>query len=698
MDMSEEGADGVDFDYLVELIRSAVGPYVVDENGDPVTPLQLLPRPRTALGAHFNLGFEFEEGIDDSGDSCEEGEVAYRPDEGMEGQVHTWMPSGYTDIAHSRSQVQDDVVTSDVIPSTATLAQAPFFLRPLSPDCLSPQSRIERVLGPGASLEPRPPARRRHPFDSNNQASPPPRRTRVGHVPPASFNVHATIFSDESDDEDAQDDDMHNSTLSSVSSDLDTNDDTHHMMHASNGVRSLPHLVFPHLVALGFDAATTLSALQAHVHDLQTLQTNGHDDSVDDDDDDDDGNEKDVLAFVALVQSVVDGHVGRGNADNQTPPPPRPDVASMLRKLILQPIPPDTTFPWPVFDMAQYEFGTSRPGTSFGCVVVVVNLPRVAAAGRAFDAVRQLLLVHLFSMVSNPLQVILPLGPPNATTMKGHGFVEFQNRQQATVAARTLDGLQWCHDAPPIRSMLFREYHGSNATTSTSTTTSTTTCHAKEAVDDLTLHAMDLMSEDEDGRSGDNNLSLRNDQLEYLIHYVEQDRDAILMENEELKDKLEAYRQREHEQEEALHSLSGLRKRIQVNEHKYRDHLKHMRQSERAIECLKRRMSELTGNTQALHALSVSELRDLEDTLDTALYKARAVKEQKIVEQRQALDRQVEVQQELKLCVICMSAEKTILCLPCRHVCMCQPCSEHSEVTRCPICRLDIAEKMAIFA
>ncbi|KAF0747967.1 hypothetical protein AaE_007528, partial [Aphanomyces astaci] len=233
MDMSEEGADGVDFDYLVELIRSAVGPYVVDENGDPVTPLQLLPRPRTALGAHFNLGFEFEEGIDDSGDSCEEGEVAYRPDEGMEGQVHTWMPSGYTDIAHSRSQVQDDVVTSDVIPSTATLAQAPFFLRPLSPDCLSPQSRIERVLGPGASLEPRPPARRRHPFDSNNQASPPPRRTRVGHVPPASFNLHATIFSDESDDEDAQDDDMHNSTLSSVSSDLDTNDDTHHMMHAS---------------------------------------------------------------------------------------------------------------------------------------------------------------------------------------------------------------------------------------------------------------------------------------------------------------------------------------------------------------------------------------------------------------------------------------------------------------------------------
>ncbi|RLN99098.1 hypothetical protein DYB28_006833 [Aphanomyces astaci] len=143
------------------------------------------------------------------------------------------------------------------------------------------------------------------------------------------------------------------------------------------------------------------------------------------------------------------------------------------------------------------------------------------------------------------------------------------------------------------------------------------------------------MSEDEEGRSGDNNLSLRNDQLEYLIHYVEQDRDAILMENEELKDKLEAYRLREHEQEEALHSLSGLRKRIQ---------------------------------------------------------------EQKIVEQRQALDRQVEVQQELKLCVICMSAEKTILCLPCRHVCMCQPCSEHSEVTRCPICRLDIAEKMAIFA
>ncbi|RHY76431.1 hypothetical protein DYB34_002781 [Aphanomyces astaci] len=346
MDMSEEGAggrtlpmraicmslsdyascvDGVDFDYLVELIRSAVGPYVVDENGDPVTPLQLLPRP------------------------------------------------------HSRSQVQDGVVTSDVIPSTATLAQAPFFLRPLSPDCLSPQSRIERVLGPGASLEPRPPARRRHPFDSNNQASPPPRRTRVGHVPPASFNLHTTIFSDESDDEDAQDDDMHNSTLSSVSSDLDTNDDTHHMMHASNGVRSLPHLVFPHLVALGFDAATTLSALQAHFHDLQTLETNGHDESADDDDD---GTRSTCWRLWRWCKASWTATLG-----------------------------------------AQYEFGTSRPGTSFGCVVVVVNLPRVAAAGRAFDAVRQLLLVHLFSMVSNPLQVILPLGPPNATTMKGYSPV-----------------------------------------------------------------------------------------------------------------------------------------------------------------------------------------------------------------------------------------------------------------------------------
>ncbi|CAK4084279.1 unnamed protein product [Aphanomyces euteiches] len=231
------------------------------------------------------------------------------------------------------------------------------------------------------------------------------------------------------------------------------------------------------------------------------------------------------------------------------------------------------------------------------------------------------------------------------------------------------------------------EYHGS---------------HGKDGdteTENLTLHAMDLISEDEEGDveiAGQ--LNQRNEHLEYLIHYIEQDRNAVLLENEELKSMLDKYRLREQQQEEAMLSLSSLRKRIQVNEHKHREHMKRMRQNEHVIETLRRRLQELTGHTQSLHLLSVAELRDLEDTLDTALYKARAIKEQKIMEQREALDRQVEVQQEQKLCVICMAAEKTILCLPCRHVCMCETCANHSEVLRCPICRLDIEEKMVIYA
>ncbi|CAK4741698.1 unnamed protein product [Aphanomyces euteiches] len=128
------------------------------------------------------------------------------------------------------------------------------------------------------------------------------------------------------------------------------------------------------------------------------------------------------------------------------------------------------------------------------------------------------------------------------------------------------------------------EYHGS---------------HGKDGdteTENLTLHAMDLISEDEEGDveiAGQ--LNQRNEHLEYLIHYIEQDRNAVLLENEELKSMLDKYRLREQQQEEAMLSLSSLRKRIQVNEHKHREHMKRMRQNEHVIETLRRRLQELTG-------------------------------------------------------------------------------------------------------
>ncbi|EQC39258.1 hypothetical protein SDRG_03463 [Saprolegnia diclina VS20] len=412
--------------------------------------------------------------------------------------------------------------------------------------------------------------------------------------------------------------------------------------------------------------------------------------------------------FTSIVQALVDDHGSdNNNSDNERG----------ARKIRQEHVAPSavqaTSFPWPVFDMAQYEFGTARPGTCFSSVVVLVNVPPVSDA--TSETLHGCLLSQLFSKLSNPIQVVLPV-VPSTGLLKGHGFLEFSDRPNATAVARALDGLTWSPAFPAFRAMLFREYDGSHRLldnhkdSSSFATRVDDTSSNNNCEDELRFHALDLESEDDENHSDaldassrrmtrvEHQLVQRNEQLEYLMQCVERDRDAILSENDELRRMMEAYREREKQQEHALLSLSSLRQRIQLNEQKYREHMRRMRQNEHVTQALRRRLEELSGHPQSLHALGIAELRELEDTLDTALYKVRTIKEQKIQEQKQQLDRQVEVQQELKLCVICLTAEKTILCLPCRHVCMCQACSGHAEVTRCPICRLDIQEKMLIYA
>ena len=46
-------------------------------------------------------------------------------------------------------------------------------------------------------------------------------------------------------------------------------------------------------------------------------------------------------------------------------------------------------------------------------------------------------------------------------------------------------------------------------------------------------------------------------------------------------------------------------------------------------------------------------------------------------------------------CVICFSAAKEIVFLPCRHQCCCDECAP--DQLRCPLCRVDIQQRMAVF-
>ncbi|CAK4180897.1 unnamed protein product [Aphanomyces euteiches] len=548
--MSADEGDGVDFDYLMALIHNTVGPSTTGK--DIVSSISALDEG----DSRYNIPAAYMYEDDES--SCEEGEIAVRTLDEEDGETDR----------------------NESFPTDQQADPAPtMIIRPLSPDCLSPQTHINRIIGPRYEMfEPvRPQQLRRMPLPPRYL---PPQSENVGfsgrrpeiiskrpltlgsssrceernpkHPVPAPLHQH-DILSDESD-HGANVNDIHDSISSDEEEEIGNQVEVEEI-----DIPDLQMSLLSHLVDMGFEATIALPALHDAYIDINDGNNEQHDD---------------LNMFLALVKAVSDAHDEEGIS--------KPSSSFMSLKSIMKTVQQDNTFPWPVFDMAQYEFGTARPGTCFGCVIVLVNLPRVTR-GAEFDALHNLFLVQIFSMLSNPIQVILPFAP-NATSIKGHGFVEFQNRQQATLAARILDGLRWSLAAPPIRAMLFREYHGS---------------HGKDGdteTENLTLHAMDLISEDEEGDveiAGQ--LNQRNEHLEYLIHYIEQDRNAVLLENEELKSMLDKYRLREQQQEEAMLSLSSLRKRIQVNEHKHREHMKRMRQNEHVIETLRRRLQELTG-------------------------------------------------------------------------------------------------------
>lgn len=93
----------------------------------------------------------------------------------------------------------------------------------------------------------------------------------------------------------------------------------------------------------------------------------------------------------------------------------------------------------------------------------------------------------------------------------------------------------------------------------------------------------------------------------------------------------------------------------------------------------------------AENEMNMDELEHIESALHRGL---RLVADKK----KELLQKKLGVEQEQKLCVICQVQEKTVLLLPCRHLCLCEKCSVRSEVTDCPLCRLNIQDKIRVFA
>jgi hypothetical protein len=85
----------------------------------------------------------------------------------------------------------------------------------------------------------------------------------------------------------------------------------------------------------------------------------------------------------------------------------------------------------------------------------------------------------------------------------------------------------------------------------------------------------------------------------------------------------------------------------------------------------------------ALEHKSLQELQAYERQLKNAL--------ERIERAKQNLE-------EEKLCVVCRENPKEVLMMPCRHLCVCKDCGHRVELTRCPLCREVIAERLTVFS
>lgn len=199
-------------------------------------------------------------------------------------------------------------------------------------------------------------------------------------------------------------------------------------------------------------------------------------------------------------------------------------------------------------------------------------------------------------------------------------------------------------------------------------------------------------------------LSHNNQKLHVLVDRVEQDRDGLLYENDVLQTQVHGYADHEQHHDSLMHELVTLRQHLKQKEPTYVARTLEPPQYGQAV--ARHAHASFHGIQSALSYVSATvlsnckmdELKDWEHVLETTLNHVRSAKEEKALEMQMKLDRQVEEQNELKLCVICLANDKTILCLPCRHLCLCKACSCRQEVTKCPICRLEIDEMLAVYS
>jgi len=104
---------------------------------------------------------------------------------------------------------------------------------------------------------------------------------------------------------------------------------------------------------------------------------------------------------------------------------------------------------------------------------------------------------------------------------------------------------------------------------------------------------------------------------------------------------------------------------------------------------LRTKIANLSGKD--LKNKSLEELEGIETLLREGLKLVGLEKERKVKEM-------LTTESDKRMCVICQESPKCVLLMPCRHLCCCKDCSRRNELTKCPLCRQIVTQKIDVFA
>eukprot|EP00005_Dracoamoeba_jomungandri_P009465 CAMPEP_0174263518 /NCGR_PEP_ID=MMETSP0439-20130205/19021_1 /TAXON_ID=0 /ORGANISM="Stereomyxa ramosa, Strain Chinc5" /LENGTH=707 /DNA_ID=CAMNT_0015348907 /DNA_START=33 /DNA_END=2156 /DNA_ORIENTATION=- len=90
--------------------------------------------------------------------------------------------------------------------------------------------------------------------------------------------------------------------------------------------------------------------------------------------------------------------------------------------------------------------------------------------------------------------------------------------------------------------------------------------------------------------------------------------------------------------------------------------------------------------------LGLDQLSVMEESLHELLKKVANAKQQRLLQKLEEMQREKEMLESQKICVVCADKQIRIVLIPCGHRCLCVDCSK--ALDKCPMCRVEITQRI----